>query len=648
MKNLTFSKILTVLALLAVFGLVGCGGGGGGSANNPPPVNAGPGVVVSQPVDAAVGGTITVHAPGNALNGTTVTFPAGALGTSGTDTISVGYSDTLPGPINPDALAAGATVITKAVELTHTSTSPFSAVVEVTIPYDTTLVGQSDVPVVVYWDTTLNKYEAVNVKSFDPVAGTVTFTTKHFTKFLALATPNVKKQISVTIGFDPKTNGFSVRNFSTQKGPTDDGACYGLTSFAAWFFQARKSPLFTEYFGNTSPFISSKNPIEQDVARELIYQTYLDTNFNNRISLAVGRATSWSPIMTAGSIINQLAITGSPQLITLEATYPTATGAIGAHYGWHSVLVYGWDAVKGNFLIYDPNDPGNSNNVIHFDATTDKFNIYTPIYTSEYEFTSFNFDSFSDHYDPKELETLLSNAINGWPSKAFNTITNIQSSLTPQPSQLPANTFAVDPSGTSTISGTVNVAKLDFSKYKTMAYFYVDGKNVSIPYVDVDNGNFTSSNQLTKDIQWGPAKTSAELIIIIAYAGGVNLTTNQIEYGYAGFFRGTLVIPTAPTGSTPSAPTGASATAGNGQATISWNTVSGATSYNIYWSTTSGVTKTNGTKISNATSPYTHTGRTNGTTYYYVVTAVNSYGESMESSQASATTNGTGGVSYTW
>ena len=88
---------------------------------------------------------------------------------------------------------------------------------------------------------------------------------------------------------------------------------------------------------------------------------------------------------------------------------------------------------------------------------------------------------------------------------------------------------------------------------------------------------------------------------------------------------------------TVAAPTDVSATAGNGKVTISWNTVSGATSYNIYWSTTAGVTKTNGTKITNATSPYSHTGRTNGTTYYYIVTAVNTSGESVASAQVSAT-----------
>ncbi len=45
--------------------------------------------------------------------------------------------------------------------------------------------------------------------------------------------------------------------------------------------------------------------------------------------------------------------------------------------------------------------------------------------------------------------------------------------------------------------------------------------------------------------------------------------------------------------STISAPTGVNATAGDGQVTISWNSVSGATSYNIYWATWSGVSKTN-------------------------------------------------------
>jgi len=87
----------------------------------------------------------------------------------------------------------------------------------------------------------------------------------------------------------------------------------------------------------------------------------------------------------------------------------------------------------------------------------------------------------------------------------------------------------------------------------------------------------------------------------------------------------------------PSAPTGVQAVAGNGQVTVSWNAVAGATSYNLYWGTSPGVTKQNGTKIAGASSPYVHTGLTNGTTYYYVVTAQNANGESVESGEVSAT-----------
>jgi fibronectin type 3 domain-containing protein len=87
-----------------------------------------------------------------------------------------------------------------------------------------------------------------------------------------------------------------------------------------------------------------------------------------------------------------------------------------------------------------------------------------------------------------------------------------------------------------------------------------------------------------------------------------------------------------------SVPAGVSATtAGANQVTLAWQPVAGATSYNLYWSTVSGVTTANGTKIANASSPYTHAGLSTNTTYFYIVTSVGSAGESSPSSQASAT-----------
>jgi len=90
-------------------------------------------------------------------------------------------------------------------------------------------------------------------------------------------------------------------------------------------------------------------------------------------------------------------------------------------------------------------------------------------------------------------------------------------------------------------------------------------------------------------------------------------------------------------GNIPDPPTGVSATAGDRQAVINWTVAPGATSYNLYWSTSPDISSQNGTKISVVTNPYTHTGLNRDTIYYYVVTAVNSSGESEDSAQVSVT-----------
>ncbi|MBE0624365.1 MAG: fibronectin type III domain-containing protein [Burkholderiales bacterium] len=89
----------------------------------------------------------------------------------------------------------------------------------------------------------------------------------------------------------------------------------------------------------------------------------------------------------------------------------------------------------------------------------------------------------------------------------------------------------------------------------------------------------------------------------------------------------------------PPAPAGVTATGGAGQLSVSWNSVSSATSYNLYWSSASGVTTATGTKVTGATSPQAIAGLADGTAYFVIVTAVNSAGESAASSQATATTN---------
>lgn len=106
------------------------------------------------------------------------------------------------------------------------------------------------------------------------------------------------------------------------------------------------------------------------------------------------------------------------------------------------------------------------------------------------------------------------------------------------------------------------------------------------------------------------------------------------SYGQSANSPEVSATPTAPT-MPPAAPTGLTATAGNTQVTLNWSASPGATSYHVKRSTT------NGSGYAQIAAPtntnYTDTGLTNGTAYYYVVSALNAAGESPNSLQASAT-----------
>jgi fibronectin type 3 domain-containing protein len=105
-------------------------------------------------------------------------------------------------------------------------------------------------------------------------------------------------------------------------------------------------------------------------------------------------------------------------------------------------------------------------------------------------------------------------------------------------------------------------------------------------------------------------------------------------YNSAGQSANSAEVNATPVLPAPSAPTGLAAAAGNAQVSLTWAAASGAGSYHVKRSTTSGAESQISAPASNS---YTDTGLTNGTKYFYVVSAVDSGGESSNSSEVSAT-----------
>ncbi len=117
-----------------------------------------------------------------------------------------------------------------------------------------------------------------------------------------------------------------------------------------------------------------------------------------------------------------------------------------------------------------------------------------------------------------------------------------------------------------------------------------------------------------------------------------NVTLSMEQMGPLRRFTGTNRFEIALSGSalatTPATPSDVSAVPGNTRVWLGWN-ANGATGYSVYRSTTNGGPHVWIASVTNAA--FTDTDLLNGTTYHYVITAVNEIGEGPISAQVSAT-----------
>lgn len=142
-----------------------------------------------------------------------------------------------------------------------------------------------------------------------------------------------------------------------------------------------------------------------------------------------------------------------------------------------------------------------------------------------------------------------------------------------------------------------------------------------------------------------PSDTAVPASMVSGTTATVTGLTNGVAYSFAFVaYKDTgRTAASSIASATPSAfpegsvPANVSATGEASKIRIEWDAVDGATSYAIYWSNASGFSLDTANEISGILSTsYTHAGLTNGTAYYYVVTAVKASGESAASAQAEA------------
>ncbi len=175
--------------------------------------------------------------------------------------------------------------------------------------------------------------------------------------------------------------------------------------------------------------------------------------------------------------------------------------------------------------------------------------------------------------------------------------------------------------------GATYTVRLHFAE----TYFTTSGQRV---FNLIINGTTVQSGFDILAAAGGPNKAVVRQYTATADSAGKVSVSTQSTVTFA-LISGVELLSIASAGP-PSAPAGVTATAGNTSASLSWTSVSGATGYKVYRSTVNGgsYTALPGTVTTNS---YSDTGLTNGTTYYYVVTANNASGESAYSNQASAT-----------
>ena len=439
--------LISGMILILSFAFSGCGGGGGGAGNSGSSHTPTSPTVVSGTVDVN-GGFLEVTNRSSPIFGAKVEVPPNAVDKNESMVITMSYQDALPKPLN----AANAIQASKVIILSKNNPKNFLKPVKVTFPYNDIEPNSGGVPAVFFYDSYYDAYVSAGVQEIDNAAKYITFTTVHFSRFVAIGLAGLASTLVATdTGFLPHQDGFFHPNFGAYEHP--GGSCLGMANYAQWYYSFKRNDdgedLFYKYREDVY------NAWQDDfIARELISRSYYCARHRwaqiNRLSDYLIEETH-----TGLLLLTALTVTNMPQTLcfTGEERDPD-TNQVAARWG-HAATVYKFES--GKFYIYDSNFPGEVVTLdwdrVHGFAGYSKAAAYI---SNNGQITKWGFETIGNIFEYKEFEAIYKGAENGWASSPFVTITVTTPALYTNSEAMISSSDNVEISGT--VLGGINQA----------------------------------------------------------------------------------------------------------------------------------------------------------------------------------------------
>ncbi len=312
--------------------------------------------VTTETVDDG-GGVITVTSDDELINGMSIDVPAGAFSES--QTLKISYRQ-----VTNHNLPAGAQLLTPLVSVDN-GNSRAGDFVAVSLP---AAVPDDHEAMVFYYDEAGNRLEGMTVVASG--GDGITFLTRHFSDFVAVAVPKAKLLGFIDSEFKPGIDDWQFANYGSWVAP--NGHCAGQSIMALYYYTEKKlkegaPPLFGRYDNDGNIYHKTPDLQYDDVlAYKLcsVAQNVLGAN------VAVDDL-SWhdrqhSDLATFNMFSQAILISGEPQFATIYRT--TAQGKREGH----AMIVYkesrrtnSQGLEEGVLHVADPNYPGEEREILY-------------------------------------------------------------------------------------------------------------------------------------------------------------------------------------------------------------------------------------------------------------------------------------------